>query len=67
MSTKKDRFKRDDNAIDQGRKDVDRVVGGSTEAGGEAREEVQEAVDDVEARSTNSETVPTNSATSTRL
>ena len=46
----KDRFKRVDRAIAQVRKEFDEVIDGSREAGSEAREDVREAIDDVEAR-----------------
>jgi hypothetical protein len=47
---RKDRFKRVDKAIDQVRKEFDEVIDESKAAGGGAREDVREAIDDVEAR-----------------
>lgn len=47
---KKDRFKRLDQAIENVRAEVDEVIDESKVAGGEAREDVQEAIDRVEVR-----------------
>ncbi|GAB7009470.1 hypothetical protein [Halorubrum trueperi] len=45
----------------------EQVIEETKEAGGEAREDVQETVGDVEAGSTNSETPPTKNTPSGRL
>lgn len=45
-----DRFKRVDRAIERVRTELDEVIDESKDVGAEAREDVREAIDDVEAR-----------------